>query len=111
MAADKEATALKLSTDYVLLLVIGDAALLKEDRSLIKKETDLLYDEGFLDYIVNRFKKAGKKLNIVDPEYLKQRILSLDGTVVIEKSHGVLTDHCLAFQRPYYTILIMMEKS
>src|SRR3989339_496204 len=58
---------------------------LKEDRSLIKKETDLLYDEGFLDYIVNRFKKAGKKLNIVDPEYLKQRILSLDGTVVIEK--------------------------
>src|SRR3989339_772699 len=97
MAADKEATALKLSTDYVLLLVIGDAALLKEDRSLIKKETDLLYDEGFLDYIVNRFKKAGKKLNIVDPEYLKQRILSLDGTVVIEKSHGVLTDHYQGF--------------
>ena len=64
---------------------------LPADRDTAEKEIALLYDDGFLDYIAGRFQKAGREASIVDSDYFEREILSQDGIVVVERSHGVLT--------------------
>lgn len=70
---------------------------LPEDRSLVQTELAHLNDDGFLDYVTELFSRAAKLARIVDQTYLRERILSQDGVVVVESSHGVLTDHYLGF--------------
>ncbi len=64
---------------------------LPEDRTAARKEIALLYDDGFIDHIVERFQKAGREASVVDSDYFEREILSQDGIVVVERSHGVLT--------------------
>lgn len=60
----------------------------QEDSILVSKNLELLNDEGFLPYIVDLFERVGKKIRLKElPE-----ILNLDGSAIIECSHGVLTD-------------------
>lgn len=70
---------------------------LTEDRKTAEKEVALLNDAGYLDYIVNLFQEAGKKIKIVDHDYLGREILSKNSVAVVESSHGVLTDHYHGF--------------
>jgi adenylosuccinate synthase len=70
---------------------------LPEDRDEARREIDLLYDEGFLEFIAKRFLELSQKAKIVDPGYLGREILSKDGAVVVESSHGILTDHFHGF--------------
>ena len=70
---------------------------LPADQELAAAEIRLLYDDGFLDYIVERFKEAAKQTKIVDHDYFRREILSPEGIVVIEKSHGILTDNHYGF--------------
>lgn len=59
-----------------------------EDFMLVSKNLGLLHDEGFLHYIVDLFETVGKKVQLKElPD-----ILSLDGSAIVECSHGVLTD-------------------
>jgi adenylosuccinate synthase len=61
------------------------------------KETTLLSDYGFLDFVLARFKQAARKIRIVGSDYLGQEILARDGVAVVETSHGVLTDRVAGF--------------
>jgi adenylosuccinate synthase len=67
------------------------------DHEAAEKEKAFLDDDGFLDYIVKRFKEVSKLAKIVDHSYLEREILSQDGVVVVESSHGVLNDHFFGF--------------
>lgn len=67
------------------------------DRDEARKEINLLYDDGYLDFVVNRFHEASKLVKIVDSDFLGREILSKDGVVVVESSHGAITDHYQGF--------------
>ena len=70
---------------------------LPDDQEEAAKEIALLRDDGFLDHIYKRFRETAARVQIVDHEYLEKEILARDGIVVVESSHGVLTDHFHGF--------------
>jgi len=74
--------------------VIEDGIFLNSDREIIEQEKILLYDDGFLTYTINRFKKVSKQLCISNME----DILRKDGVAVVECSHGVLNDAVIGFK-------------
>lgn len=65
---------------------------LPEDRNEVINELLLLYDDNFLEYVARRFREVSQRVKIVAHDYLEREILSQDGVVVVESSHGVLTD-------------------
>lgn len=77
--------------------IIQQGNFLSQDRATAEFEIDRLNDDNFLNYILERFHKAGKLINAVNQDYLQREILSKDGVVVVESSHGVLTDHYHGF--------------
>lgn len=79
------------------LAVIIHGDFLLEDRKTAEEEIELLKDDTFLVHITSRFQEASRRAKIVDPEFLGREILSRDGVVVVESSHGVLTDHFHGF--------------
>jgi adenylosuccinate synthase len=76
-------------------IITGD--FLESDLERANQEIDHLYDDGFLEYVEDRFRLAAKLTKIVDPEYFKEHILEADGVAVFETSHGVLTDNLFGF--------------
>ena len=70
---------------------------LLEDRKIAQEDIDLLYDHGFLEYNVERFKHAGKKLRLTDNTYLKKTIFDAGHNAIVESSHGILTDNYYGF--------------
>lgn len=76
-------------------IIRGD--FLTSDQAAAEKEISLLYDDGFLDYVVRRFSEVSKRAKIVDPAFLGDEILSREGVAVVESSHGVLTDRLMGF--------------
>ncbi|MFA4846320.1 MAG: adenylosuccinate synthetase, partial [Patescibacteria group bacterium] len=79
------------------LAAIIRGELLPSDRDEATEEIALLQDDGYLDYIVGRFQEVSQRAKIVDHDFLGREILSQDGVVVVESSHGVLTDHYIGF--------------
>lgn len=79
------------------LAAIVKGEFLSGDRREAKKEADLLYDDGYLDFIAEKFREVSGKANIVDPDFFRKKILSRDGVIVVESSHGILTDHFHGF--------------
>jgi len=77
------------------LIIAG--SFLKDDQSGAQQEIEKLYDENFLDYTVNRFQEGSRKIKVVDEDYMASEILAKDGVVVVESSHGVLTDNLYGF--------------
>ncbi|MFZ2205101.1 MAG: adenylosuccinate synthetase [Minisyncoccia bacterium] len=75
-----------------------------EDQQFAKEQIELLNDVDFTDRIVGHFNLMSSLVKIVDTDYLRKKILSEDGTVVFESSHGVLTDRYNGFH-PYTTKL------
>ena len=76
----------------------------KEDQQIAKTQIDLLNTENFVERIVQEFNEMGRLVKIVDMEYMKKNILNLDRTIVVEGSHGVLTDKYYGFH-PHTTAL------
>ena len=70
---------------------------LPHDLHQVKLEVGRLYDDDFLSYCAEQFKEVSRQATIVDREYLEREILSRDGVVVVESSHGVLTDRYRGF--------------
>jgi adenylosuccinate synthase len=62
------------------------------DQELARKEIALLCDPAFVDWMMGKFARFSKEVTVVDFGYLPDKILSQDGTVVVESSHGILTD-------------------
>lgn len=70
---------------------------LPRDRATLAEEVGMLYSDEFLDYVVGRFRTVGERVNIVGSDYLGEEILPREGVVVVERSHGVLTDSEVGF--------------
>lgn len=90
LVAVREAVARDISS-------LPEAGFLSGDRSAVECELDLLQDDSFLDYIVQRFREVARLISIVDAEWLSCNVLAREGVIVAESSHGVLTDHYQGF--------------
>ena len=74
------------------------------DRGLVEEQIALIQDDGFLEWILEQFLEFRKHVKIVDTDYFQKEILSRDGIVVVESSHGILTDRFHGFH-PHTTRL------
>lgn len=79
------------------LVQILEGPFLPRDLEQAQKEIGLLKDDTFLDYVVERFQQVARLVRIVDGEFLRREILAPDGIVVVERSHGILTDTYTGF--------------
>ncbi len=70
---------------------------LPEDRGQLLYEFNLLTDNDYFDFVVQRFVEAGKRVRVVGHEYLAEEVLTQDGVAVVETSHGVLSDRVVGF--------------
>lgn len=70
---------------------------LPEDRALLERDIAHLTDPGFLEFTLERFRTVAKEANIVDAGHFARDILGRDGTIVVESSHGILTDRYTGF--------------
>ena len=71
--------------------------ILPQDFEKAKEELALLHNPQYLDWAVEQFKLVASQIKVVGTDYLKREILSRDGTVVVESSHGILTDRYNGF--------------
>lgn len=79
----------------LLPIIKGD--FLPEDHKTVAEEIALLEDDDFLDYLVELFHEVARRANIVDHQFLTREILTKDGVIVVESSHGILTDNHYGF--------------
>lgn len=70
--------------------------LFKEDEPIAKEILGKLNDPSLPDRVALEFRKMGKAVKMVDSNHLK-KLFSKEGTIVVESSHGVLTDHYYGF--------------
>lgn len=63
-----------------------------------------LSDDAFFDLVVEKFYVLGRKVRVVDSGYVHEEIFSRNGKVVVESSHGILTDRYFGFH-PHTTAL------
>lgn len=77
--------------------VVEDAEFLRSDSRAVRDELALLSDDGFVDYVFQRFTEAARLMTIVPADYLSEGILAKEGSAVVETSHGVLTDRLAGF--------------
>lgn len=61
---------------------------IQSDRNYISENLNLLHDDDFLPFIIDLFVNVGGKIRLAE----LSKILRLDGTAIVECSHGVLTD-------------------
>jgi adenylosuccinate synthase len=77
--------------------VVEDAEFLRADSADVRHELELLGDDRFVEYVYRQFLLAGTLAHTVPHDYLASNILPKPGTVVVETSHGVLTDRVRGF--------------
>jgi len=70
---------------------------LESDRKEAEEQLALLRSDRFLEWTVSQFREVAARVSIVDGDYLRREIFSRDGTIVVESSHGVLTDRYYGF--------------
>lgn len=69
----------------------------EKDQKMAQELLNLLNDPGFINRIVERFNTLGSLVKIVDSDYLRKTILARNGVIVVESSHGILTDRYYGF--------------
>lgn len=69
----------------------------QEDKLIAEQQIVLLFDTTFPKRIAEEFFIFSKQFTIVDRDYLATEVLGSDGTVVVESSHGILTDRYNGF--------------
>lgn len=69
----------------------------ESDRKHILWLLDSLKNPAVVDTTADKFRQMTAFVKIVDADHLKNKILSRDGVVVVESSHGVLTDRYHGF--------------
>ncbi|MCR4314587.1 MAG: adenylosuccinate synthetase [Candidatus Uhrbacteria bacterium] len=79
------------------LAPIAESPFLPQDRELAAQEWNLLRNDALLTYIVERFRQVARLATIVDHDYFVGKILARDGVIVVERSHGILTDRYTGF--------------
>jgi adenylosuccinate synthase len=93
---DKLAAVREQKTRELQKLISADD-FLEQDREIVAEQIALLRSDALVDYTIEHFEEMNRLIKIVDRNYLRREILSQDGTVVVESSHGVLTDSFYGF--------------
>ncbi|MBI2055954.1 MAG: adenylosuccinate synthetase [Candidatus Sungbacteria bacterium] len=70
---------------------------LESDRDSATELIELLHFPGLIQWTYDRFKTMASSVRIVESDYLEKEVLERDGVVVVESSHGVLTDRYYGF--------------
>jgi adenylosuccinate synthase len=70
---------------------------LKEDEEELTRNVVLLTDSGFIEHMLEQFRLVATNCRIVDAPYFATDILGRDGVIVVESSHGILTDAYTGF--------------
>jgi adenylosuccinate synthase len=70
---------------------------LAADQELASEEIANLTDDGFLDYVADLFTQVANLVRIVPGDYMATEVLGPEGIVVVESSHGILTDQRYGF--------------
>lgn len=75
-------------------LVLNNSEFLRKDLEILNQERRLLYDDNYLNYVVERFKQASKQMKVqaIDD------VLRKEGSAIVECSHGVLNDAEIGFK-------------
>lgn len=77
----------------LMTLIEDESLFLPDDRELLRNEVELLFDDEYFKFILEKFQTVGKLIRLSSlPE-----ILSRNGVAVVESSHGVLTDSVVGF--------------
>lgn len=79
------------------LIEIIEGGFLPTDNERVQDELSFIMNPHSVNYVLERFLMVGRLANIVDSDYMAREILSKDGVVVVESSHGVLTDNLMGF--------------
>ncbi len=99
----REPITLRLKLELIRLRIASDlieiieAGFLPEDNELLQQDLDLLMNPAAVDSVLEGFLKVASLAKIVNSGYMSREILSRDGVVVVETSHGVLTDNLMGF--------------
>lgn len=78
-------------------LIREGGVFLPSDQQSLANELALLRDPGFIGHLVGQFRIVANQCRIVDAEYFARDILGRDGVIVVESSHGILTDRYTGF--------------
>lgn len=78
--------------------IIETMDFLADDKPIVEEMMELLSDKHYLDYILQLFMDVGELVKIVPADYVAEEVLQRDGTAIIERSHGVLTDNRYGFK-------------
>jgi adenylosuccinate synthase len=68
-----------------------------QDQERAQGLLELLEDSEFPQRIADTFKTMGSLIKITGRDYLRREILGQDGVIVVESSHGILTDRYCGF--------------
>ncbi len=74
------------------------------DKDIAKNEINSLDDPGFVDWMMDQLEQFKRRVRVVGMDYLEGEVLSRDGVIVVESSHGILTDRYHGFH-PYVSRL------
>ena len=72
--------------------ILEETTFLTEDRELVDAEASNLRDDAFLEHVVGLFVDCSERARVVPADHMAERILTRPGVVVVESSHGILTD-------------------
>lgn len=86
------------------LAIVLEMDFLPQDEKEVQVQIDRIRDDNFFEWTVEEFQRMARTVNIVDDDYFRREVLSRDGVVVIESSHGILTDRFHGFH-PHTTRL------
>lgn len=70
---------------------------LTEDCEKVIELRELFEDNDFIDRIIKCFVELSKTVSIINADDFKKQILDRDGIIVVESSHGILTDRFFGF--------------
>lgn len=76
---------------------ILEGGFLEDDIGEVVKNVELLRSYHFAVWVEERFLEASQHVSVVDDDYFGSRVLNREGNVVVESSHGVLTDRFMGF--------------
>lgn len=110
---DKAKIAAKLKNirmnEFELLQELGHRNLLESDIDEYDSELKMFNDDGFFDYIVDTYESLFHVLSVVNEVSHIRSTLNVPGTMIVENSHGVLTDNIVGFH-PHTSALRTLPK-
>jgi len=80
----------------MLEAIVADG-FLDSDNDAVNEEIEILQSTQYFEHCVKRFKEVGEIVKVVPSNHLEDKILTKNGNIIVESSHGILTDNVFGF--------------